>query len=123
MEDTRKITCEGCRKTVSVSDIRYVLKGKENRMALCSECRARADVSNLVKKESEKTTFKKPIPAVSKTPADGRKIFICERCKYKFKFDMKSPSGLKCPYCGKSDKLIQDNATSATNLLSEVDEM
>lgn len=121
MEDNRKITCEGCRKTVLVSDVRYVLKGKEGRMALCSACRERTDVSNMAKKESEKTTFKKPTPTITKVSSDGRQIFICERCKYKFKFDMKSPSSLKCPFCGKSDKLVKENATSASNLLSEVD--
>ena len=50
---------------------------------------------------------------------DNKQIFICERCRYKFKYSAKSGRALVCPYCGKSDKIIEDVKQSAENLIQK----
>ena len=96
MADDRKIACSRCRKIVPISDIKYVLSGKDMKLELCSECRG------------EKVKPATPgIKVVKSSPADANKVtFLCARCKYKFKADPKN-SVLKCPYCGKSDKVME----------------
>jgi len=96
MADERKIACSRCRKIVPISDIKYVLTGKDMKLELCSECRG---------EKAKPATH--GIKVIKSTPTDSKKIsYLCARCKYKFKADPKAVS-LKCPYCGKSDKVME----------------
>ncbi|MFH1212033.1 MAG: hypothetical protein V1659_03840 [Candidatus Woesearchaeota archaeon] len=103
MDDTRYIICEGCRKPVLISDIKYVLKG-ETRKGLCTICRNKQANSE---KEKGLAKEKQKVP------------YFCARCKYKFLHSPVSGSNLRCPYCGKSDKVLNDNPSSAENLLKD----
>lgn len=100
----RKMTCDKCRKAVPIPDIKYVVKGN-GKAALCSECRAKGKEAG--KKTKEKVPEKKP--------------YFCVRCRYKFKWRASGDTLLKCPYCGKPDKLIEDIAPDADKLLREID--
>lgn len=100
-EDTRRMICDRCRKAVPIKDIRYLPKGKDARIALCSECRSKGFVSD----EKEKKV------------TDKKLKYFCSRCRYKFKFDPTGVSNIKCPYCGKDDKIIEDKVPPADELL------
>lgn len=102
MEDKRQAVCDRCRKFVPLSDIKYIPKGKDQKIMLCSACRAKGDVA------SEKSAKKE----------DNKKIYICYRCNYKFKADPKAKA-LRCPYCGKDDKLEEYKFSSAESLIKE----
>ena len=108
MEDTRKVVCERCRKFVPISDIKYLPKGDDSKIALCSACRAKeAEDAKKEKVEKEKPQ---------------KKSYICSRCNYKFKHDPKGVTNLKCPYCGKADKVSEFKVKSADVLISESQE-
>ena len=102
MTDQRQMICDFCRKAVSLTDIRYMPKGKDGRTALCSTCRT-----------------KHPGTADSKKAAltGEKKKYFCTRCRYKFTFDPKSISNMMCPFCGKNDKIIEDQVKGADSLL------
>ena len=103
MEYIRQTICDRCRKSVPVSDVRYVLKGKDSKMTLCSECRAKIEgagkTSNLSKDSPQK------------------QVYICSRCDYKFTLGPKGDIKSTCPYCGKSDSIKKCNVFSAQSLI------
>jgi DNA-directed RNA polymerase subunit RPC12/RpoP len=105
-EDPKKYLCERCRKFFSFGDIKYIVKGPDSKVALCSKCRAQSTV------EASKIKEKK---AEEKVP------YICGRCKYKFKYDKSSGAALKCPYCGKNDKMMVDKVSDINKLINESD--
>ena len=47
----------------------------------------------------------------------AKEKFICIRCNYRFKHDMSSERILKCPFCGKTDKIAEDKPTQADDLI------
>lgn len=96
-EEERVMTCGRCKKSVPISTIQYLPKGDGNLIALCSNCRA------------DKTTKPKPTEKPESAPEKDKLTFFCERCKYKFSHDPESNALLKCPYCGKPDKLRELN--------------
>jgi hypothetical protein len=105
MEDKRTMVCGRCKKSVLIANIKYVRKGDDSFLPLCKECLNRGD---------QAATAKKP-------GFDGAKQkFRCVRCKYSFKKDPNSLSNLKCPFCGKADKVIEDNV-DATSLLRDIE--
>ena len=105
MEDTKKMSCDNCKRLVSASDIKYLPKGKYSKVALCSECRAKND-------SKKEINSKKEITSLDTTP---KIIYVCERCNYKFK---SVPSDkTKCPYCSKSDSIIKHKVISADSLI------
>ena len=108
IEDTRKALCERCRKFVTISDIRYLPKGNNSRMALCKNCLKTLNP----KDEKAKATSKAPGISVGKN-------YFCARCKYKFKFNPAGNATLRCPFCGKSDKVLDDKQTDASTLLRD----
>lgn len=110
VDDTRKALCERCRKFVSVSDIRYLPKGNNARMALCKNC---------LKTFKPNDDKKKIMPKLSGTSAS--KGYTCSRCKYKFKYNPEGNAALRCPFCGKSDKVLEDKQIDAESLLKETD--
>lgn len=101
MEDTKKMSCDNCKRLVSASDIKYLPKGKYSKVALCSICRAKND-------------NKKEIKPINNIP---KIVYICERCKYKFKASPPDTKKMKCPYCSKSDSIIKHKVISADNLI------
>lgn len=105
MSDERMLTCGRCKKSVPVSTIQYMPKGDGGVIALCSECRAQKVVKSAIK----------PKPT---TDSSIKKInYLCERCNYKFSYNPDGHALLKCPYCGKNDKLKDLSSTSAENLV------
>ncbi len=110
IEDTRKALCERCRKFVSISDIKYLPKGDNSRMALCKSC---------LKTFNPKDDKKKIIPKSS--GFSGGKNYFCSRCKYKFKYNPQSDAALRCPFCGKSDKMLEDKQIDAESLLRQAE--
>jgi DNA-directed RNA polymerase subunit RPC12/RpoP len=110
IEDSRKALCERCRKFVSISDIKYLPKGDNSRMALCNKC---------LKTLNPVDDKKKIIPKSS--GFSGSKNYFCSRCKYKFKYNSQGNAALRCPFCGKSDKVLEDKQIDADSLLKEAD--
>jgi len=106
IEDTRKALCERCRKFVPVSEIKYLPKGDNARMALCKSCL----------KTFNPADAKKKVPAKATSVAAGKSYF-CGRCRYKFKFNPVGNAALRCPYCSKSDKVIEDKDIDAESIL------
>jgi hypothetical protein len=107
MAETRTITCDYCRKSSPISDVKMVSLSPEKVVTLCSACRVKY-------KSSEKKTE-------PKKEDDGKKPYFCTRCRYKFKFNPKGFASLKCPYCGKSDKVIEYKVPSADELVKRAD--
>ncbi|MBN2051969.1 hypothetical protein JW756_00525 [Candidatus Woesearchaeota archaeon] len=110
IEDIRKALCERCRKFVPVADIKYLPKGDNARMALCKSCL----------KTFNSADAKKNFPAKATNVASGNSYF-CGRCRYKFKFNPAGNATLRCPFCGKSDKVIENKDIDAESILRSSD--
>jgi len=110
IEDTRKALCERCRKFVPVTDIKYLPKGDNARMALCIKCLKTFNPAEEKKRTSAKATG----------VASGKDYF-CGRCRYKFKYNSQSNANLRCPFCGKNDKVIENKQIDANSLLKQSD--
>lgn len=114
MEQVRKTICDCCRKSVPVSDIRYMPKGKDSRIILCPECRAKR--VGTVEKEVPIPKKKAPPKIVAKSQS-----YLCLHCKYKFKshhtYDIP-----ECPYCGNSNRVIKTKELSADTLIKTSEE-
>ena len=95
--DERETLCDKCRRPTLVTDIKYVAKGDGSRQALCSKCRNKT-VESQIKQTVQKTSDKI--------------IYVCGRCGYRFKFDPFGVSQLRCPYCGRTDKLTPQGGMS-----------
>jgi DNA-directed RNA polymerase subunit RPC12/RpoP len=111
IEDTRQALCERCRKFVSVSDIKYVPKGDNSRMALCKSCLKNFGPADDKKKKAAKAAG-----------LSTGKSYFCARCRYKFKFNSAGNAALRCPYCGKRDKVLEDKQIDADALLKTADD-
>lgn len=101
--ESKKVLCDRCKKLVPTSHVRYVPVGKDYIKVLCRECRLGKP---------------KPVPA----KVSDKKEFYCSRCKYKFKHDPKGSTNLRCPYCGKKDKVDERKNIPAEKLLKESDD-
>ncbi len=84
----REVICQRCRKPVPAISVRFLPKGNDSYIVLCQEC---------IKNEHQK----KPVVKQKKE----RKDYFCSRCRYKFKFSDDGVTVLRCPYCGKADKV------------------
>lgn len=104
MENERQMICDRCHKSVLTSEMRFEPKGADSMTALCSQCREETKLPD--KKQGLKTVPEK-------------KTYFCGRCRYKFKFDQKGISNLKCPYCGRSDRTMVYNPESAEKIIKE----
>jgi protein-arginine kinase activator protein McsA len=112
MNDTRQMLCERCRKFVAVSTVRYVPKGDGSRMALCNKCLSLFKVEEAKKKQA----------ASAASGSSGKHSFFCGRCRYKFKYSPSSRTELRCPYCGKADKILDNKETDAATLVKNADD-
>lgn len=107
MEDKRTAVCERCKSTVPISNVRYVKKDDDNFSTICKVC-----LDNAQSKPAENKPRSSPF---------SKKKYRCLRCKYGFGYDESSQRELKCPYCGKTDKIIPDKV-DATSLLRDVED-
>jgi protein-arginine kinase activator protein McsA len=99
--DDRAVLCQKCLKHVPISEIKSIPKGDGRKMNLCKDC---MDKAKIMEKRETRVSNKAP--------------YFCLRCRYKFKFDPRSQAQLKCPYCGRSDQITEDNV----GLVREVDD-
>ena len=122
MANTKTI-CHKCKGEVDVSEVQYIPKGNDEMMIICSNCSGKKPNTQVIKKEKPikkifTTQTKKR--TLNKTSQTSKKInYFCTRCQYKFRYNTESYSKLKCPYCGKDDRIIKDK-TDANTLLREV---
>lgn len=103
-EDARTMLCEFCRRFFPISEIKYVVKDKDSRIALCAECRTRDKKNEAKKKVKEDDYTIRESKSDDKIQKDS---YFCRRCKYKFKFSPVNDTNLKCPYCGRTDSVVE----------------
>lgn len=106
---TQKATCELCRKPTNLSDVRYIPKGKDSKMLICSLCL------------EKRTNIESRLP-YSTANRSKKQEFFCKRCKYNFRHDTKSLGYLKCPYCGRDDQVIEKKQRTAAEILNSIDD-
>jgi len=89
--------CEKCKCEININNVKYVSQDEDNYSILCLSC----------------YSGKTPEP-----PKSTNKIkYFCSRCRYSFS---RNPTvKIKCPYCGKEDKVINDDR-NVKNIISEV---
>jgi protein-arginine kinase activator protein McsA len=105
MVETKKLRCERCKKLAYISDIK-ITDRDGSKVPLCKTCIARAEFS----KREQRT----PAPDPSKVP------FFCGRCRYKFRINpQKGPA--VCPYCGKTDKVMETKEVDSEKLVQETE--
>lgn len=103
----RDMICERCRKAYPISDIKLMPRSGDRWIALCAKCR-------------EDPLAKSTSPSAKSAPKpSAKKDYVCNRCKYRFKFAPSSDAALRCPYCGKADKVYESVAVSADTLIKE----
>lgn len=95
---TKEMICDLCRNSVPIAEIKYMLMGSDTRRLVCSECRA-------------KGFSKDKKPAVPEPKKIG---YICERCNYRFKAE----ADVRCPFCGRTDKVREHESISVDHLLN-----
>lgn len=104
MDQTR--TCERCKASFPLDKIKLFPYTQEKNILVCEECceflKNRAKMIVAPPKTEAKTKIKaEPKPAY--------KTKYCSRCKYTFKVDMHKVEVLRCPYCGKTDRIMRKN--------------
>lgn len=90
-------TCERCKTATPLNKVKLFPKDKETNLLVCEKCHQELSRPRLVSRT-------KPLPQ-----AEYAKYF-CTRCKYPFRADSLKVDviyNLKCPYCGKDDKLLE----------------
>ena len=103
--DGRKMICDRCRRAVPIADVKFLPKGKDSKITLCSMCR-------------DKNTTDEKEATVQK--ASKKKPYFCARCRYKFQFDRTGVTNFKCPYCGSGDKILEAEPKSSEALLQGI---
>lgn len=133
IDDNRTMICDKCRKIVPINEVKYVLKendlSKEEslRWALCAACRETKSSNQVIIKTKlvkpseikEQTTQEKKAFVQLEEPA--KKVFLCARCNYKFKFNPIGISSLRCPFCGKNDRVTEYKSLSTEELIRTSD--
>lgn len=102
MGDGKHIICQVCKKPALISDIRYVIRAGDTTIAACAECRVKG-----IKPEKSEAQKEEAL----------KRSFMCERCHYKFRYNPEKVIDVKCPYCGKADKVVEHRPTSAANIV------
>lgn len=105
---TAEVTCELCRKAVSVNSAKYIPKGADAKMLICSNC------------YNNRNNLESTTPYYSKSSPKKHQYF-CARCRYNFKHDPKSFK-LSCPYCGKADQLVERKEKTAAEILNSLED-
>ena len=101
MEDIeRHVMCNRCKRSVPISEMRYLIEEKGPITSVCLSCKDKVSSGVVIPK---KQSTKKP--------------YICSRCKYQFRAN-KDPKGvIRCPYCGRPDKVAENKAASAESII------
>src|SRR3989338_3796653 len=103
--DSKKGRCDTCKKFVYLSDLKESYQ-EGQRKQICKSCFAKI--------ENAKITQRTPAVDPSKMP------YYCARCKYKFRVNIQKGADIRCPYCGKTDKVSEMKEISSESLLREV---
>ncbi len=111
----RMVTCQKCGKDVDVAEIKYMPKEDGNMIVVCSACSG-GKTSNLEKFEHKKVEIPKKQEPVKQEPVKVK--YYCSRCKFEFTFKPDTNKVLRCPYCGRDDRIEQDKR-DASSLLSQ----
>ena len=124
MDESRKTICDQCRKSVPISDIRYMPKGKDSVAALCSDCRSgRGTVTKTTPSvKLESSIPQKPV-LPTKTmprPEGNKKVYFCTLCRYKFKLDPTGKSRIVCPFCGRTNGVEEFSIQSTEDLINNI---
>lgn len=93
--DLKTRACQKCKISVPLSQLRLYPKDNTSTWLVCEKCSQELSKPKLASQT-------KPLP-----PAEYV-WYACTRCKYNFKADaakIGSFFNLKCPYCGKTDRL------------------
>lgn len=104
MVESREMICGRCHNPAPISEIQYVPVGVGSKIAMCASCRAKSNLNS------------SSVPR-SKEVSPGKNQYFCSRCRYRFKFTQSSMTNLKCPYCGKTDKIKEYKDLSAEELI------
>lgn len=104
MQDNKQMMCDSCRKLVPIADVRYASNPKNNLgvKALCSSCRAKADVG---------------AKAATIAPSSSKPKYFCSRCRYNFRSNGDDKNRISCPYCGRDDRISQAGGISADKMI------
>lgn len=98
-KDIRKTrTCERCKAVVPLENVKLFPKDKNINMLVCENC-------------SQELNKPKLVSRIKASPSAEYKNYRCIRCRYSFKIDTSKIGthyNLKCPYCGKDDRLQQN---------------
>lgn len=121
----RSSLCDGCGKSVPVSDLRYCTRGNDLFVVLCSGCRNKGVLkkregsivkeTHALSRTQHSASAKKPVQEEKVKPT-----YICSLCKYKFKSEPRSM--IKCPYCGESKGVKEYRKIPSAELLRSVDD-
>jgi len=122
----RTRTCEKCKAIIPFDRVRLFPKSPDKpgvNMVVCDVCceqlkkgitgrlstvSVSKDGTISVKKPSIGAAPEPPKPVAKQrvvSDKPGADHYLCSRCNYKFKFDDDGITSLRCPYCGKADKL------------------
>ena len=96
--------CERCKAAFPLDKTRLFHCTKEKDMLVCEDCCK--FLKNMDKRiiPSSKTDTKTKIKA---EPKPFYKTKYCSRCEYAFKVDINKVDVLRCPYCGKTDRICE----------------
>lgn len=130
MDLRRTRTCERCKNVVPLEQVRLVPKNNEVNLLVCDNCMneiKKAAVDGRIASAQSRIyapidSFKprvtnvpreSPFKAISSQrisplPPPDYANYTCTKCNYVFKVDRSKAGityGVKCPYCGRTDKL------------------
>ncbi len=116
--DIRKTrTCEKCKNVVTLDKVRLYPKDKDKNWLLCDNCcnelkNKMSTFSNAPSSLERKQVTNHVFIDRKEERVDSKKDLakkFCMRCNYSFRVDPERVGilyNLKCPYCGKDDKVI-----------------
>jgi len=110
------IVCRTCGRKTLMHNMRPDGSGEN---MICVDCYKRSSPAKSAMSISEKAAEINASKSSKKTTEKSEPMvkYLCSSCKYKFS-RKKSQEVTKCPYCGKSNIML-DNALGADTLLKE----
>ncbi len=94
-------TCEQCSTAIPLANVRLVSKNQDRTSLLCPQCAGKFKERVLLAQGKSKIEALPPAEYVG---------YKCTRCNYSFRVDAIKAGlthRLLCPYCGKSERLVQ----------------
>ena len=105
-----KYRCVSCKKEFPSGKIRY---GRDGKSVFCIGCYEKSCKEELQKEKKDRS-------ASAAIPTDNL-VLVCTKCMYKFYFNPKAKTKLRCPYCGEATHVKKD--LTADKILEEVSGM